>query len=135
MQVTAQTTTRNTRAMDKGTNRARTKWKCRADGSNSLSGLSAYMSKAGSRADPGPSNREEGRTTEGIERVHSKLWKCRMGGCNKTFHRKGDALRHLQTTAKHNGKSVVCSCGAPFSRHDALKRHQRLCSRHAREVL
>jgi uncharacterized Zn-finger protein len=68
---------------------------------------------------------------EGIEKIHMKLWKCRIGGCNKTFHRKGDAVRHLQTTARHNGKAVVCNCGAPFSRHDALKRHQRLCNGHS----
>ena len=67
----------------------------------------------------------------GIEKIHMKLWKCRIGGCNKTFHRKGDAVRHLQTTARHNGKAVVCNCGAPFSRHDALKRHQRLCNGHS----
>jgi len=70
----------------------------------------------------------EGQQAEGIEKIHMKLWKCRIGGCNKTFHRKGDAVRHLQTTARHNGRAVVCSCGAPFSRHDALKRHQRLCN-------
>ncbi|KAH9001608.1 hypothetical protein EDB92DRAFT_1827739 [Lactarius akahatsu] len=128
--IQATSSPRNSRAADKG----HTKWKYRAEGDN-LSGLPTYTSKGGSHADPGPTGKGEGRKTEGIERIHTKLWKCRIGGCNKTFHRKGDALRHLQTTAKHNGKSVVCSCGATFSRHDALKRHQRLCNRHARELL
>ncbi|KAH9063752.1 hypothetical protein EDB83DRAFT_803431 [Lactarius deliciosus] len=129
--VATQVTSRNSRAADKG----HTKWKYRAEGGDNLSGPPTYTSKVGSHADPGPTGRGEGRKTEGIERVHTKLWKCRIGGCNKTFHRKGDAMRHLQTTAKHNGKSVVCNCGATFSRHDALKRHQRLCHRHARELL
>ncbi|KAI9446798.1 hypothetical protein H4582DRAFT_1908461 [Lactarius indigo] len=127
--VTIQATARNSRAVDKG----HTKWKCHAEGGNNLSGA-PYISKVGPHADSGPTSKGGGRKTEGIERIHTKLWKCRIGGCNKTFHRKGDALRHLQTTAKHNGKSVVCSCGATFSRHDALKRHQRLCNRHAREL-
>ena len=135
MQVTVQATARNSRAVDKGPDKTHTRWKYRTEGGDNLSGSPTYISKVGSHADPRPTAKGDNWKTEGIERIHAKLWKCRIGGCNKTFHRKGDAVRHLQTTVKHNGKSVVCSCGASFSRHDALKRHQRLCNRHARKLL
>lgn len=150
---------RNTKdkEMVKGPDKTHTKWKCRTKGDVGAappSGpSSARISQMGSRPGPEPtinSNSGSGRSRsssssgssrnssskgeswqgEGIEKIHMKLWKCRIGGCNKTFHRKGDAVRHLQTTARHNGKAVVCNCGAPFSRHDALKRHQRLCNGH-----
>jgi hypothetical protein len=138
MQVVTRAAARNSKMMVKGPDRtgepcnAREplKWKCRAKGEVAPSGTSLGISRMGSYLDPGRISKGGIQKTEGIERVHTKLWKCRIGGCDKTFHRKGDAVRHLQTTAKHNGKAVVCSCGAPFSRHDALKRHQRLCSRH-----
>ena len=137
--------------MVKGPDKTHTKWKCRTKGDVGAAGppsgpSSARISQMGRRPDPEPinsssnsssssgsrknSNKGESWQAEGIEKVHMKLWKCRIGGCNKTFHRKGDAVRHLQTTARHNGKAVVCNCGAPFSRHDALKRHQRLCNGH-----
>ena len=129
---------RNTKAMVKGPDKTHTKWKCRTRGDVGAappSGpSSARISQMGRRPDPEPiinsSSSGRSRQAEGIEKIHMKLWKCRIGGCNKTFHRKGDAVRHLQTTARHNGKAVVCNCGAPFSRHDALKRHQRLCNGH-----
>jgi hypothetical protein len=154
-QVTTRATAaaaRNTRAMVKGPDKTHTKWKCRTKGDVGAappSGpSSARISQMGRRPDPEPTNNGSSRSRSssssgssrnsskgeswhaegGIEKIHMKLWKCRIGGCNKTFHRKGDAVRHLQTTARHNGKAVVCNCGAPFSRHDALKRHQRLCS-------
>jgi uncharacterized Zn-finger protein len=115
--------------MVKGPDKTHTKWKCRTKG-NTPSSPSTRVSQTGRCPNPGPINKEERWKAEGIEKIHMKLWKCRTGGCNKTFHRKGDAVRHLQTTARHNGKAVVCGCGAPFSRHDALKRHQRLCGGH-----
>jgi hypothetical protein len=142
---------RNTKAMVKGPDKTHTKWKCRTKGDIGgapPSGPSfARISQMGRRPDPetinnssnsssssgssrNSSSNGESRQAEGIEKIHMKLWKCRIGGCNKTFHRKGDAVRHLQTTARHNGRAVVCNCGAPFSRHDALKRHQRLCNGH-----
>ena len=117
---------KNPKEMVKGPDKTLAKWKYRAKGS-SPSGPSARAPQMGRCPNPGPIDKEEHRKAEGIEKIHMKLWKCRTGGCNKTFHRKGDAVRHLQTTARHNGKAVVCGCGAPFSRHDALKRHQRLC--------
>ncbi len=142
-QVTTRATAaaaRNTKAMVKGPDKTHTKWKCRTKGDVGTappSGpSSARISQMGRRPDPEPisssrnSSKRESWQGEGIEKIHMKLWKCRIGGCNKTFHRKGDAVRHLQTTARHNGKAVVCNCGAPFSRHDALKRHQRLCNGH-----
>ncbi|KAH9977305.1 hypothetical protein BGW80DRAFT_845413 [Lactifluus volemus] len=116
--------------MVKGPDKSHTKWKCRAKGGVTPSGSSSHISQVGPHLDPKPIGKGDVQKVEGIEKIHTKLWKCRTGGCNKTFHRKGDAVRHLQTTAKHNGKAVVCSCGAPFSRHDALKRHQRLCNKH-----
>ena len=127
-QVTTRAAARNSHAMVKGPDKTHTKWKCRAKGGVAPSGPSARISQMGRSPDPGPIGRGVSRQVEGIEKIHMKLWKCRIGGCNKTFHRKGDAVRHLQTTARHNGKAVVCNCGASFSRHDALKRHQRLCS-------
>jgi hypothetical protein len=133
-QVTTRAASRNAKAMVKGPDKTHTKWKCRAKGDVAPSGPSTRISQMGRCPDPGPADKEERRKAEGIEKIHMKLWKCRIGGCNKTFHRKGDAVRHLQTTARHNGKAVVCSCGAPFSRHDALKRHQRLCNGEVREV-
>jgi uncharacterized Zn-finger protein len=155
-QVTTRATAaaaRNTKAMVKGPDKTHTKWKCRTKGDVGAappSGpSSARISQMGRRPDPETinnssnsgsrssssgssrnSSKGESWQAEGIEKIHMKLWKCRIGGCNKTFHRKGDAVRHLQTTARHNGKAVVCNCGAPFSRHDALKRHQRLCNGH-----
>ena len=151
---------RNAKAVVKGPDKTHTKWKCRTKGDVVAASPSrpspARISQMGRRPDPEPINNNSSRSrrssssssstsrnrskgespgapagqVEGIEKIHMKLWKCRIGGCNKTFHRKGDAVRHLQTTARHNGKAVVCNCGAPFSRHDALKRHQRLCSEH-----
>jgi hypothetical protein len=127
-QVTTRAASRNSKAMVKGPDKTHTKWKCRTKGDVAPSGPSARISQMGRCPDPGPIGKGESWQAEGIEKIHMKLWKCRIGGCNKTFHRKGDAVRHVQTTARHNGKAVVCSCGAPFSRHDALKRHQRLCN-------
>jgi hypothetical protein len=132
-QVTTRAAARNSKAMVKGPDLDKThttKWKCRARGGIAPSSSSLRTSSMEPYPDPGPNSKGEIQKTEGIVRIHTKLWKCRIGGCDKTFHRKGDAVRHLQTTAKHNGKAVVCGCGASFSRHDALKRHQRLCSRH-----
>ncbi|KAI9511338.1 hypothetical protein F5148DRAFT_358125 [Russula earlei] len=126
-QVTTRAVSRNPKEMVKGPDKTHTKWKCRAKGDVAPSGPSTRISHAGRCPDPGPIGKGASRQAEGIEKIHMKLWKCRIGGCNKTFHRKGDAVRHVQTTARHNGKAVVCGCGAPFSRHDALKRHQRLC--------
>ncbi len=120
---------RDFKEMVKGPDKTHTKWKCRTK-EISPSGPSTRISQMGRCPNPGPIDKEGRRKAEGIEKIHMRLWKCRTGGCNKTFHRKGDAVRHLQTTARHNGKAVVCSCGAPFSRHDALKRHQRLCNGH-----
>ncbi|KAF8479095.1 hypothetical protein DFH94DRAFT_39896 [Russula ochroleuca] len=123
-QITTRAAARNVKGPDK----THTKWKCRTKGDDAPSGPSARISQMGRCPDPGPIGKGEIWQAEGIEKIHMKLWKCRIGGCNKTFHRKGDAVRHLQTTARHNGKAVVCNCGASFSRHDALKRHQRLCN-------
>ena len=130
-QVTTRAAARNSadKAMVKGPDKTHTKWKWRAKGEAAApSGPSTSISRIGRYPGPGAIGKGEGQQAEGIEKIHMKLWKCRIGGCNKTFHRKGDAVRHLQTTARHNGRAVVCSCGAPFSRHDALKRHQRLCN-------
>ena len=127
-QITTRAAARNSRGMVKGPDKTHTKWKCRTKGDDAPSGPSARISQMGRCPDPGSIGKGESWQAEGIEKIHMKLWKCRIGGCNKTFHRKGDAVRHLQTTARHNGKAVVCNCGASFSRHDALKRHQRLCT-------
>lgn len=127
-QITTRAAARNSKAMVKGPDKTHTKWKCRTKRDDAPSGPSARISQMGRCPDPRSIGDGESWQAEGIEKIHMKLWKCRIGGCNKTFHRKGDAVRHLQTTARHNGKAVVCNCGASFSRHDALKRHQRLCN-------
>ncbi|KAF9011278.1 hypothetical protein BDQ17DRAFT_1420672 [Cyathus striatus] len=88
----------------------------RADTNDSSDGKKESTAKK----QPSPSKKKNG---------GSRMWPCKINGCNKQFAREADLKRHQRTTKLHSLPSFSCpQCEATFTRTDALRRHQK--SRH-----
>ncbi|TIB71173.1 hypothetical protein E3Q22_02859 [Wallemia mellicola] len=57
-----------------------------------------------------------------------KKFSCDYTGCNATFTRVENMLRHKRNIHREKANPHVCKCGKEYSRSDILLRHQRTCS-------